>query len=170
MAQIGRNASCPCGSGKKYKKCCLAGAGSAQADELEHHYRQRIAKAAALIEALIEIVERLAFKNDLLEKVWDCVGELVRQRRVDEAVMLCEQVLAFCDEETDAFERSMMRYRALGKYVLAENFYQSAAEIAELPEQIDGFGGEEREPDPEMSGAMRRLAAPGGPDDASSGG
>ena len=23
MAQIGRNAPCPCGSGKKYKKCCL---------------------------------------------------------------------------------------------------------------------------------------------------
>ena len=24
MAEIGRNAPCPCGSGKKYKKCCLA--------------------------------------------------------------------------------------------------------------------------------------------------
>jgi hypothetical protein len=23
MAQIGRNDPCPCGSGKKYKKCCL---------------------------------------------------------------------------------------------------------------------------------------------------
>ena len=23
MAKIGRNAACPCGSGKKYKKCCL---------------------------------------------------------------------------------------------------------------------------------------------------
>ena len=23
MAKIGRNAPCPCGSGKKYKKCCL---------------------------------------------------------------------------------------------------------------------------------------------------
>jgi soluble cytochrome b562 len=25
MAKIGRNDLCPCGSGKKYKKCCLAG-------------------------------------------------------------------------------------------------------------------------------------------------
>ena len=24
MAKIGRNDPCPCGSGKKYKKCCLA--------------------------------------------------------------------------------------------------------------------------------------------------
>jgi len=23
--KIGRNARCPCGSGKKYKKCCLGG-------------------------------------------------------------------------------------------------------------------------------------------------
>ncbi|WP_320041797.1 SEC-C metal-binding domain-containing protein [uncultured Desulfobacter sp.] len=23
MAKIGRNTPCPCGSGKKYKKCCL---------------------------------------------------------------------------------------------------------------------------------------------------
>ena len=24
VAQLGRNDPCPCGSGKKYKKCCLA--------------------------------------------------------------------------------------------------------------------------------------------------
>jgi hypothetical protein len=24
MAKVGRNAPCPCGSGKKYKMCCLA--------------------------------------------------------------------------------------------------------------------------------------------------
>jgi len=29
--KIGRNDPCPCGSGKKYKKCCLAKPGSAQA-------------------------------------------------------------------------------------------------------------------------------------------
>jgi hypothetical protein len=39
MATIGRNESCPCGSGKKYKKCCLA-AGEAQVDYAQ--YRKRI--------------------------------------------------------------------------------------------------------------------------------
>jgi len=24
MSKVGRNAPCPCGSGKKYKKCCLS--------------------------------------------------------------------------------------------------------------------------------------------------
>ena len=29
MAAIGRNEPCPCGSGRKYKKCCLATGGGA---------------------------------------------------------------------------------------------------------------------------------------------
>ena len=27
MAEVGRNAPCPCGSGKKYKQCCLGSGG-----------------------------------------------------------------------------------------------------------------------------------------------
>lgn len=30
MAKTGRNDLCPCGSGKKYKKCCEAGDGTAR--------------------------------------------------------------------------------------------------------------------------------------------
>jgi len=40
MARIGRNAPCPCGSGRKYKKCCLA------ADEAAAR-RERAEAAAA---------------------------------------------------------------------------------------------------------------------------
>ncbi|AAV82454.1 UNVERIFIED_ORG: SEC-C motif-containing protein [Idiomarina abyssalis] len=32
MAKIGRNEPCPCGSGKKYKRCCMSGVGKQQAD------------------------------------------------------------------------------------------------------------------------------------------
>ncbi|MBQ7930797.1 MAG: SEC-C domain-containing protein, partial [Clostridia bacterium] len=31
--KVGRNDPCPCGSGKKYKKCCGANQGSAEDDE-----------------------------------------------------------------------------------------------------------------------------------------
>jgi tetratricopeptide (TPR) repeat protein len=170
MAKIGRNARCPCGSGKKYKKCCLAAAESAQVDDLTEYYRQMVVDSAILAEALAEVTERLAFHNELLERVWDRIGELARQRRFEEAIILCELILDECDEAADEFERSMMAHRARGQYLLAADCYQHVGETTELPEQCDGFGGEEREPDPEMSGAMRRLAAPGRPDDASSGG
>ena len=33
--QIGRNEPCPCGSGKKYKKCCLGKPGNKDSDELD---------------------------------------------------------------------------------------------------------------------------------------
>jgi hypothetical protein len=34
MAKAGRNEACPCGSGRKYKKCCAAKAGSATRSKL----------------------------------------------------------------------------------------------------------------------------------------
>jgi hypothetical protein len=39
MAKIGRHDACPCGSGKKYKRCCLA--------KVEKAERQALAAAAA---------------------------------------------------------------------------------------------------------------------------
>jgi len=38
MAKIGRNDPCPCGSGKKYKRCCLDTQESlAQLDDVQKH-------------------------------------------------------------------------------------------------------------------------------------
>jgi len=33
MGKVGRNNPCPCGSGKKYKRCCLARSGGDGAEE-----------------------------------------------------------------------------------------------------------------------------------------
>jgi hypothetical protein len=39
MATIGRNDPCPCGSGKKYKKCCLNETKVVSAEEF--HYQRK---------------------------------------------------------------------------------------------------------------------------------
>jgi hypothetical protein len=52
MAKIGRNEPCPCGSGKKYKQCCLAKdeaarsapSVAAQADDHLPHHHPRFCK------------------------------------------------------------------------------------------------------------------------------
>ncbi len=49
MAQIQRNAPCPCGSGKKYKKCCMLTARQQQASALNR--REGVQKALAWISA-----------------------------------------------------------------------------------------------------------------------
>ena len=38
--KIGRNEPCPCGSGKKYKKCCLGKAENQELDELDDHMQK----------------------------------------------------------------------------------------------------------------------------------
>lgn len=53
-AKIGRNDPCPCGSGKKYKKCCLDRVQSAQSDE-----RRRVA-AHELDERLVWTLRKFA--------------------------------------------------------------------------------------------------------------
>ena len=45
--KIGRNESCPCGSGKKYKKCCLN-----KSDE------QRLAEAVAYIQTKMSAMKK----------------------------------------------------------------------------------------------------------------
>ena len=70
MAKIGRNDRCPCGSGKKYKQCCLAKDEAADrstflaapaADHLPHHHPRlckdcnaEIDDAANAVTALID--------------------------------------------------------------------------------------------------------------------
>jgi len=68
--KIGRNAPCPCGSGKKYKKCCQGKSPSPEID-LKKQYEQKhrirfktpdqvegIRKAGALTVATLELVEK----------------------------------------------------------------------------------------------------------------
>jgi tetratricopeptide (TPR) repeat protein len=61
MSNIGRNDPCPCGSGKKYKKCCLPRDQAAQprrrAEDLEKHF---IAEVRPDLDAAVDrVLERL---------------------------------------------------------------------------------------------------------------
>src|SRR5208282_6203608 len=47
MAKIGRNDLCPCGSGKKYKRCCLANDGATAREKLAAAHAAATAALAA---------------------------------------------------------------------------------------------------------------------------
>ena len=47
MAKPGRNDPCPCGSGNKYKKCCLAKEEAAEREQLAKAEARRAESAAA---------------------------------------------------------------------------------------------------------------------------
>ncbi len=62
--KVGRNDPCPCGSGKKYKKCCQA-----SFDETEFKYRRwRQVETGLIRELLIYAVETLG--PDVLQEAW----------------------------------------------------------------------------------------------------
>lgn len=65
MSKVGRNDPCPCGSGRKYKQCCLAVA-SAPTDLLWHRVRQVI---EPLIADLLAFARR-EFGENLIEEAW----------------------------------------------------------------------------------------------------
>jgi hypothetical protein len=75
MAKISRNAPCPCGSGKKYKKCCLLRKES-EALEQRKFLEQNPGKA------LVEV-------DDLSNSVLD----LIDAGKFDEAESVCNEFI-----------------------------------------------------------------------------
>jgi hypothetical protein len=65
MTKPGRNDPCPCGSGKKYKKCCLA-----SIDLVESQYRRLRQVEAGLIPRLLEHALD-TFGGDSIREAWD---------------------------------------------------------------------------------------------------
>lgn len=70
MAKIGRNAPCPCGSGKKYKKCCLAKDEQVRRSHLEEQERREL-QAARQAEEDEELFEDARDEEESDEDLYD---------------------------------------------------------------------------------------------------
>lgn len=121
-----RNAPCPCGSGKKYKKCCLTGKAENDAP-----------KPAARVE------------TDL-DELSNRVNDLIGARQWEEAERLCQRLREQFPEELDADDRLAQLYQAQANYAKARPYAQAALDkarhnpekfspelVADLMEQVD---------------------------------
>ena len=129
MAKIGRNDACPCGSGKKYKKCCQARDEAARAAE---------AKAQAPVAPMVMVEDDL----DLLS---NAVVDLIDARRLDEAMAACERLQREYPDAIDYLERFAMVHEARGEWAPAASYYRRALAYTERPEQRDHFEEEGRD-------------------------
>ena len=109
MKKPGRNEPCPCGSGKKYKKCCL-------------HTPKPDAGGTFI------------YTN--LDKLSNQVSELIQQEKYDEAEEVCRKLRKQYPEQIDGLHKSAELFGAKGEYDKAITFYKKAADFAE---QADGF-------------------------------
>ena len=115
MAKIGRNAPCPCGSGKKYKRCCLplhSASGREQEPNICHSPKEFLADL------------------DELDNLSNSVLDLVEEGRWDKAEQLCHELMARYPDQIDGLDRLAHVYEARGDKKRAAEYYRKAAAFA----------------------------------------
>ncbi len=127
MNKIGRNDPCPCGSGKKYKRCCLA------KDQQVESAALAAAQAAAAAEEPdddeeldVEVVFDL---DDELEKLSNSVLDLIHAGKIDEAERAARDLLERFPEVHDGYDRLGMVYEARGQRREAADCYRRVIEF-----------------------------------------
>ena len=108
MTKIGRNEPCPCGSGKKFKRCCLG----------QNHK------------------EAVWIYSDL-DQLSNKVVTLIRQGNLEEAEDVCHELMRIYPDQIDGIHRLAEVYEARGDRKKAAEYYRRSAEFAEKAEGFD---------------------------------
>jgi tetratricopeptide (TPR) repeat protein len=118
MAKIGRNDLCPCGSGKKYKKCCMA------SDEAA----ARPAKPAPA-PARRPSVANYFQEQDELTEASNAVVDMVQAGNLDAAERAAHDLLARFPDVHDGYDRLGMVCEARGDHRQAADYYRKAIDV-----------------------------------------
>jgi tetratricopeptide (TPR) repeat protein len=133
MAKIGRNDLCPCNSGKKYKKCCMA------SDEAA----ARAARAAQLADQPAHRPSYVVEHDELdeLTEASNAIVDMVHAGDLDAAEQAAHDLLARFPDVHDGYDRLGMVCEARGDHRQAASYYRRAIElIRDHPENYDpGF-------------------------------
>jgi SEC-C motif len=130
MAKTGRNDPCHCGSGKKYKRCCLEkddAAASVAAQARMDESRARI-EAEALRQALDEPLDHY----DGLDEASNAVVDMIHAGKLDEADAAANDLLVRFPEVHDGYDRLGMVAEARGDKKLAAIHYRKVVEFMRL--------------------------------------
>jgi tetratricopeptide (TPR) repeat protein len=160
MAKLGRNDPCHCGSGNKYKKCCLAkdeaasksqlGSTRTRAEQTGAEARRALHAASHLPgihELKTAIAARLGMSEDALQRydelmdASNAVADLVRSTKLDEAEKAARDLLVRFPDVHDGYDRLGMVYEARGDNRQAADCYRKViAFIREHPDDHEpGF-------------------------------
>lgn len=144
MSKIGRNELCPCGSRKKYKKCCESKDVGAAAERVRANDTAAVQRLAESRLPPSVTPPRWVPVELPIDQLSNSVVRLIKEKRLDEALAACERLRVEFPEAPDWLERSAMVHEALGNTALAVDFYRKSLAFTELPEQRDGFDEEIR--------------------------
>jgi Tfp pilus assembly protein PilF len=132
MAKIGRNEPCPCGSGKKYKQCCLA------KDE-------QAARVVTAAQAEMTVRRRPNAvcnhcEHELDDAAYHVIG-LIENGKLDEAEQAAHELREKHPTMYDGYDCLAMVHQAKGDTAQAIEYYRKVIALAlESPELYDpGF-------------------------------
>lgn len=129
MVKTPRNAPCPCGSGKKFKKCC-----SLKPQPRAPPPAQTTSWGAGGGWTLVD---------DGLDDLSNSVLGLVAQRRFEDALAACKRLLEEFPDVVDGLERSALVHSALGDHARAADFYRQALAFVTDPIRAADYEGSE---------------------------
>jgi tetratricopeptide (TPR) repeat protein len=112
MSKIGRNEPCPCGSGKKHKKCCY-----------------QVNQAPAGKQSQVNFDSLPARDYDSLDDDSNRILDLIKQNKIDLAEQKAKNLIEKYPEVQDGFERLGMVYEAKKQNQLAVDMYQKALDF-----------------------------------------
>jgi tetratricopeptide (TPR) repeat protein len=127
MPATGRNDPCPCGSGKKYKKCCLA-RDEAAANAQRQHSAAAKSIAAKTSWAIAE--------DDDLDRLSNRVVDLIEQGLLDDAEKARDELAARYPDMVDCIERTAMIHQARGHLPAAIDWWNKTIDYMQ---RNDGF-------------------------------
>jgi tetratricopeptide (TPR) repeat protein len=130
--KIGRNAPCPCGSGKKHKRCCgrpkpyqPPGTSAAGSDEPSL--------------SLQDLVDMFSFTDgDDLDELSNQVVDHVHNGDIAAAEAVWEKLNEKYPDEIDPLDRKAIILEAKGEFRRAAEYYRKTAEYARAHKD-DGF-------------------------------
>ena len=128
MEKTGRNDPCPCGSGKKYKKCCLPKHEAEERLRAAGQQAEREQRAAAhrssLREARARMLAGVEDDIDQLTAASNAAAALVRAAKLDEAERAAQDLLERFPDVHDGWDRLGMVYEARGDNQKAADCYR----------------------------------------------
>ena len=119
MSKPGRNDPCPCGSGKKHKKCCLVATAAPQAPA----------------PALKSRDQPYPFADDDFDEMSNRIADLIDAGQLDEAEHMARDLLSRYPDMFDGHMRLGAVYKARGECQKAAEHLRLAAAMATSPDQ-----------------------------------
>jgi tetratricopeptide (TPR) repeat protein len=124
MAMPGRNDPCPCGSGKKYKRCCL------DRDKAERSALVATMPRATTREQIADDFAARYHDEDELTTQSNAAVDLVNAGKLDEAERVAHDLLQRFPDVHDGWDRLGMVYEARGENQQAADCYRKVIDFA----------------------------------------